>query len=49
MNNKLTETCMQPIGIIHSPFTEKSEAPIQAVRSQARGTVEIYPEYAEGL
>ncbi len=49
MNNKLTETCMQPIGTIHSPFTEKSETPIQAVRSQARGTVEIYPEYAEGL
>ena len=40
---------MQEIGVIHSPFTEKSQTPIQASRSQARGTVEIYPEYAEGL
>jgi tRNA (adenine37-N6)-methyltransferase len=49
MNNKLTEITMRPIGVIHSPFTDKSETPIQAVRSQARGTVEIFPEYAEGL
>ena len=49
MNNKITETIMQPIGIIHSPFTEKSETPIQAARSNARGTVEVFPEYAEGL
>ncbi len=40
---------MQPIGIIHSPFTDKSLTPIQASRSQAKGTVEIHPEYAEGL
>lgn len=40
---------MQEIGVIHSPFTEKSQTPIQASRSQARGTVEVYPEYAEGL
>jgi tRNA-Thr(GGU) m(6)t(6)A37 methyltransferase TsaA len=49
MNNKLTEILMRPIGVIHSPFKEKSETPIQAVRSQARGTVEIFPDYAEGL
>jgi tRNA-Thr(GGU) m(6)t(6)A37 methyltransferase TsaA len=40
---------MHPIGIIHSPFTNKSEMPIQASRSQAKGVVEISPEYAEGL
>jgi tRNA-Thr(GGU) m(6)t(6)A37 methyltransferase TsaA len=40
---------MQPIGIIHSPFTDRSQTPIQASRSQANGTVEIHPEYAEGL
>jgi len=39
----------KPIGVIHSPFTEKSQVPIQASRSQAKGTVEIYPEYNEGL
>ncbi len=40
---------MCPIGIIHSPFTEKEQTPIQAARSQAIGTVEVYPEFAEGL
>lgn len=40
----------QPIGIIHSPFTGKKETPIQGVFSgDARGTVEIYPQYIEGL
>jgi tRNA-Thr(GGU) m(6)t(6)A37 methyltransferase TsaA len=40
---------MNPIGIIHSPFTDVNETPIQAYRSQVRGVVEVYPEYAEGL
>jgi len=40
---------MNPIGIIHSHFTDKSRTPIQASRSQARGLVEVYPEFAEGL
>ena len=43
------EILMHPIGIIHSPFTDKSQTPIQASRSQAKGVVEVYPEYAEGL
>ncbi len=40
---------MRPIGVIHSPFTEKEQTPIQSARSQARGTVELYQEYARGL
>lgn len=40
---------MQPIGVIHSPFTEKYKTPIQASRSQAIGVVEIYLEFADGL
>ena len=40
---------MYPIGVIHSPFTEKSETPIQPSRSQAIGKVEIYPQFADGL
>ncbi|HEX7568614.1 MAG TPA: tRNA (N6-threonylcarbamoyladenosine(37)-N6)-methyltransferase TrmO [Anaerolineaceae bacterium] len=40
---------MHPIGIVHSPFTDKSQTPIQSSRSQAKGVVEVYPEYAEGL
>ena len=43
------EIIMRPIGIIHSPFTEKEKTPIQASRSQAIGLVEIYPEFADGL
>jgi tRNA (adenine37-N6)-methyltransferase len=43
------EFIMRPIGVIHSPFTEKDKTPIQASRSQAIGTVEIYPEFAGGL
>ena len=43
------EFLMRPIGVIHSPFTEKEATPIQSARSQARGQVEVYPEYAEGL
>jgi tRNA-Thr(GGU) m(6)t(6)A37 methyltransferase TsaA len=40
---------IQPIGIIHSPFTEKGQTPIQPTRSQAIGSVEVYPEYVAGL
>ena len=40
---------MQPIGTIHSPFTEKDRTPIQAARSAAIGLVEVYPAFAEGL
>ncbi len=38
-----------PIGIIHTPFTQREGTPIQASRSQEKGVVEISPEYAEGL
>ena len=40
---------MQPIGVIHSPFTEKDQTPIQASRSKAIGKVELDPEFLEGL
>ncbi len=43
------EFIIRPIGVIHSPFTDKKNTPIQPVRSQAVGRVEIYPEFAEGL
>ena len=48
MNNS-TDILFHPIGIIHSPFTNTSGMPIQASRSQAKGVVEIYPEFVEGL
>ena len=40
---------MQPIGMIHSPFTDKTQTPIQPSRSPAVGRVELYPEFSEGL
>jgi tRNA (adenine37-N6)-methyltransferase len=40
---------LHPIGILHTPFTDISQTPIQASRSQARGIVEVFPEYVEGL
>lgn len=43
------EFTMQSIGVIHSPFIEKGQTPIQAVRSQAIGRIEVYPEFADGL
>ena len=43
------EFTMRPIGVIHSPFTDKAQAPIQPTRSQAVGQVEVYPEFAGGL
>jgi tRNA-Thr(GGU) m(6)t(6)A37 methyltransferase TsaA len=43
------EFTMRPIGVIHSPFTDKKQTPIQPSRSQAIGQVEVYPEFAQGL
>jgi tRNA (adenine37-N6)-methyltransferase len=43
------EFIMRPIGVIHTPFNDKDQMPIQAARSQAPGQVQIYPEFVEGL
>lgn len=43
------EFLMKPIGVIHSPFIDKKQTPIQPTRSQAVGQVEVFPEFADGL
>jgi tRNA (adenine37-N6)-methyltransferase len=43
------EILMRPIGVIHSPFSDLPGIPIQASRSEARGEVELYPEFEAGL
>ncbi len=43
------EFAYKAIGIIHSPFTKKEDTPIQGSFSDARGTVELLPDYAAGL
>jgi tRNA-Thr(GGU) m(6)t(6)A37 methyltransferase TsaA len=41
---------VKPIGIIHSPFTAAAGTPIQPVFAKgSEGTVEVYPEFQEGL
>jgi tRNA-Thr(GGU) m(6)t(6)A37 methyltransferase TsaA len=46
----MKEIRYKPIGIIHSPFKEPKGTPIQPAYSKGtKGTVEVFPEYAEGL
>jgi tRNA-Thr(GGU) m(6)t(6)A37 methyltransferase TsaA len=46
----MDEIKYKPIGIIHSPFREHKGTPIQpAGGKDIEGTVEVFPEYAEGL
>ncbi|MEA3441297.1 MAG: tRNA (N6-threonylcarbamoyladenosine(37)-N6)-methyltransferase TrmO [Chloroflexota bacterium] len=48
-NEKILEYIMRPIGMIHSPFIDKGKTPIQPTRSTTIGTVEVYPEFVDGL
>ena len=43
------ELKMRAIGIIHTPLTDKKNTPIQSSRSDVFGTVEVFPQYLEGL
>lgn len=46
----MTDITHTPIGIIHSPFIDPDDTPIQSVFADgARGEVEVFPEYAAGL
>jgi tRNA-Thr(GGU) m(6)t(6)A37 methyltransferase TsaA len=46
----MKEIQLRPIGIIHSPFTGAGGTPIQSAAGRdVRATVEVYPEYSEGL
>jgi tRNA-Thr(GGU) m(6)t(6)A37 methyltransferase TsaA len=46
----MEEITYQPIGVIRSPFKEPKGTPIQPQGAKGiAGTVEIFPEYVEGL
>jgi len=46
----LQEIHYRPIGVIHSPFKEPSDAPIQPRAAEGiKGTVELFDEFKEGL
>ncbi len=40
---------LEPIGIIHSPFRNRSQTPFQGILSEDEFELEIYEEYADGL
>lgn len=43
------EILLKPIGVIHSPFTEKTGIPIQPFHSDEMGWIELNKEYERGL
>lgn len=46
----MEEITYRPIGVIHSPFKKPEGTPIQPAGAQGiPGTVEVFPEYTEGL
>jgi tRNA-Thr(GGU) m(6)t(6)A37 methyltransferase TsaA len=46
----MNEITYKPIGVVHSPFKEPQGTPIQPPGAKGVvGTVEVFPEYAEGL
>ena len=46
----MKEITYRAIGIIHSPFKEPKNTPIQPISSNgAKGTAEIFPDYVDGL
>jgi tRNA (adenine37-N6)-methyltransferase len=46
----MEEITYKPIGVVHSPFKEPKNVPIQASAAKGiEGTIEVSPQYAEGL
>lgn len=40
---------LNSIGIIHTPFQDKAATPIQSARSDTPGSLEVDPQYQDGL
>ena len=46
----MQDVSFKPIGVIHTPFANPEDAPIQpCFAGDSRGRLEIFPEYAAGL
>jgi len=43
------EILLKPVGVIHSPFTEKTGIPVQPFHSGEMGWIEVNQEYEKGL
>ena len=39
-----SELVVRPIGVVHSPFRERASAPRQPAASDARGSIELFPD-----
>jgi formylmethanofuran dehydrogenase subunit E len=40
---------LKPIGIIHSPYKDRGEAPYQGYKSEETSTIEVFKEFEQGL
>jgi len=40
---------LTPIGVIHSPYKERGEAPRQGRLSENESTLEVFPQFVDGL
>lgn len=45
----MEEPRLRPIGVLHGDIRSRGEAPKNYSESDRRGTIEIFPEYLEGL
>lgn len=46
---KEMEFCYTPVGVVHSEHTIQDDTPIQGVFNDSVGTVEVFPEFEDGL
>jgi tRNA-Thr(GGU) m(6)t(6)A37 methyltransferase TsaA len=50
MKKDHTDIKLRPVGLIHTPFKEREDTPIQGKYAQdVEGRIEILPEFTEGL
>ncbi|MHA1649183.1 MAG: tRNA (N6-threonylcarbamoyladenosine(37)-N6)-methyltransferase TrmO [Candidatus Helarchaeota archaeon] len=47
--DKMTKIEFNPIGVIHSPYKHRAEAPFQGIFSDEKFELEFYKEYIDGL
>jgi L-fuculose-phosphate aldolase len=45
----MEELQLRPIGVLHGDIQSRAEAPKNYSESDRRGTIEIFPEYRDGL
>jgi len=49
-DKKYMQYTIKPIGLIHTPYKLKETCPIQGnINPEGKGTVEVFPEYSDGL